>query len=97
LHNYQDNICIPILRNVAAAMGPTSRILIAEIIIPDMPEVGEDMVAYWMDMVMLSIGGKERTKEEFDALLDAAGLELVKIWPFAVGAQTVIEARLKRA
>src|SRR4051812_16082379 len=30
LHNYQDDVCVKILTNNAAAMGPKSRLLIAE-------------------------------------------------------------------
>ena len=94
MHNYQDGICIEILKNVAAAMGSTSRCLIAEIIIPVRTEVGEDMGAYWMDMVMLGIGGKERSLKEFEAILEPAGLRLVEVWNAEVGAQAVLEARL---
>lgn len=96
LHNYQDGVCIAILKNIAAAMGPKSRLLVAEIIVPARTEVGEDMGAYWMDMVMLAIGGKERSEKDYISLFNATGLELVKIWPAAVGTQTVIEARLRR-
>lgn len=77
-------------------MGPNSRLLIAEALIPAQTTTGEDMGAYLMDMVMISIGGKERNEKEYMTLLDAVGLELVKIWPFVVGAQVVLECRLKR-
>ncbi|TVY26782.1 O-methyltransferase [Lachnellula hyalina] len=97
MHNYQDNVCKTILENIAKAMGPTSRLLIAEIIVPARTTVGEDMSTYWMDMVMLGIGGKERRANEFSDLLQSVGLELVKIWPAKVGNQAVVEARLKGA
>lgn len=45
---------------------------------------------------MMMLTGKEKTKMEFERILDAAGLELVKIWPFQIGAQSMVEARLKR-
>lgn len=77
-------------------MSPKSRLLIAEIVVPAKTEVGEDMSTYWMDMVMVSIGGKERSEKEFVTLLESVGLELVKIWSAAVGNQAVLEARLKR-
>lgn len=48
-------------------------------------------------LVMLAIGGKERSEKEFATLLEASGLELVKVWPAPVGTQAVIEARLRRA
>jgi hypothetical protein len=78
-------------------MGPTSRLLIAETVVPALTEVREDIGTYWMDMVMLGIGGKERSEKEFAALFDAVGLELVKIWMAPNGRQAVLEARLKRA
>jgi len=96
LHNYQDGVCISILSNIAAAMGPTSRLLIAELIVPARTAVGEDMDAYLMDMVMISIGGKERDESGFGNLLGQVGLEAVRVWRAEVGQQSVIEARLKR-
>ncbi|KAF4625303.1 hypothetical protein G7Y89_g12866 [Cudoniella acicularis] len=96
LHNYYDDICQSILSQAAAAMGPTSRLLIGELVIPAKTEVGEDMSAYWMDMVMIAIGGKERSEKEFMELFESVGLELVKVWPYHVGNQAVLEARKKR-
>lgn len=96
MHNYQDNVCRAILENIIKAMGPSSRLLIAEIIVPARTTVGEDMSTYWMDMVMLGLGGKERRENEFKDLLESVGLELVKIWPAEVGNQAIVEARLKR-
>jgi hypothetical protein len=46
---------------------------------------------------MLAIGGKERSEKDYIILFEAAGIELIKVWPDAVGTQTVIEARLKKA
>lgn len=48
-----------------------------------------------MDMVMISIGGKERSEKEFVSLLESAGLVLYKIWPYAAGNQAIVEARLR--
>ncbi|CAL3965219.1 unnamed protein product [Diplocarpon coronariae] len=97
LHNYQDDMCHTILSNTAAAMTSTSRLLIGEIVVPPRTQVGEDPSTYWMDMLMICIGGKERSEKEFTALLEGAGLALVRIWPYAVGHQAMIEARLKSA
>jgi hypothetical protein len=78
-------------------MGRTSRLLIADLVIPPKTEVGEDMSPYWMDMVMIAIGGKERSEKEFKELFESVGLEFVKIWEEkGVGHQAVIEGRLKR-
>ncbi len=52
-------------------------------------------LVYWMDYSMMMLTGKEKTAKQFSSILDAAGLELVKIWPFAFGAQAIVEAKLK--
>ncbi|KAI9814557.1 MAG: hypothetical protein M1827_003112 [Pycnora praestabilis] len=94
MHNWPDDVCQKILSNTAMSMASDSRLLIAEMVVPERTG-GGDMTAYWMDFAMLVIGGRERSEKDFRDLLDAAGLELVKIWPSAIGPQTVIEARLK--
>ncbi|KAN0115172.1 o-methyltransferase-like protein [Hyaloscypha variabilis] len=94
MHNWQDNEARKILKNIADAMAPDSRLLIGEMVVPDIPE-GVDKTVYWMDLCMLIIGGKERSEKEFSDLLDSAGLKLIKIWRSKVGSQTVIECRLK--
>jgi hypothetical protein len=94
MHNWQDAECQKILQNIADAMAPDSRLLIAEMVVPKQPE-GIDKTVYWMDLCMLIIGGKERSEKEFSALLSSAGLKLVKIWRSKAGSQTVIECRLK--
>ncbi|CAG8952449.1 hypothetical protein HYFRA_00001196, partial [Hymenoscyphus fraxineus] len=91
LHNYHDPLATTILRNTVAAMGPSSRLLIADLVIPARTEVGEDMSPYWMDMVMLSIGGKERSEKEFRTLLGSVGVEVVGVW--MRGQQGVVEGR----
>ncbi|EPE31358.1 S-adenosyl-L-methionine-dependent methyltransferase [Glarea lozoyensis ATCC 20868] len=96
MHNYQDDVCISILKQAVAAMGPTSRLLIADLVIPAQTEVGEDMSPYWMDMVMIAIGGKERSEKEFKQLLEDVGLEFVKVWREEGGGQAVVEGRLKQ-
>jgi len=55
-------------QNIASAMAPDSRLLIAEMVVPIVPE-GIDKTVYWMDMCMLIIGGKERSEKEFSELL----------------------------
>jgi hypothetical protein len=95
MHNYEDDVCIEILKNQAAVMDPTSRLLIGEVVLPLRTKVGGEMTGYWKDVVMLMIGGKERSVDGFAKILEAAGLQLVKVWPFETGEQAVVEARLE--
>jgi hypothetical protein len=84
-----------ILKNVASAMGPTSRLIVADMILPDMTEMGGDMTTYWMDFSMMMLNGKEKSRKEFEEILNAAGLEIVKVWMYSFGTQAQIECRLK--
>jgi hypothetical protein len=94
MHNYQDSTCVQILQNTASAMGPKSRLLIAEMVVPTRAPLGSDLTPYWMDIAMLAIGGKERSEKEFARVLNAAGLRLVKIWMAEEGMHAVLEAVL---
>jgi hypothetical protein len=64
-------------------------------VLPSRTKVGGEMTGYWKDVVMLVIGGKERSPDGFAKILEAAGLQLVKVWPFKTGEQAVVEAKLK--
>jgi len=96
MHNWPDKECTQILANTATAMGPDSRLLIGEMVVPE-DTSRDDMTVYWMDFAMLTIGGRERSAKEFAGLLDAAGLKLIKVWKAPSGTQAIIEARLKDA
>jgi hypothetical protein len=96
LHNYLDDVCVELVKNITSAMGPTSRLLISDFVVPEKTEVGTDESVYWMDFVMMMLTGKEKTVKEFEDIFNAAGLELVKVWPASATAHAVMEARLKK-
>lgn len=77
LHDWDDELCINILSNCRTAMNNTSKLLIIEAIVSsgNTRDFSKDI-----DLAMLVIfGGKERTKIEWENLLDAADLKLVNI------------------
>jgi hypothetical protein len=76
-------------------MGPTSRLIVADLILPDKTEMGEDITIYWLDFSMMMLNGKEKTMKEFREIFDAAGLEIIKVWMYTFGSQAQIECRLK--
>ncbi|RDW75539.1 hypothetical protein BP6252_06681 [Coleophoma cylindrospora] len=49
LHDFYAPVCIEPVKNVAAAMGPTSRFIITDLLMPEKVEVGAEMTPYWMD------------------------------------------------
>ena len=90
-------MCIDILKSTVSAMGPDSRLIVCDMLVPEVVEPGRYKELYWLDLNLMSITGKEKTLAEFNDMFDAVGLELVKVWPSAVGATVQLETRLKRA
>ncbi|KAI6521689.1 hypothetical protein MCOR10_005856 [Pyricularia oryzae] len=87
VHDYSDKLAVNILRNTAAAMAPDSRILIAEDVATNPPHPLTAM----MDMLMLAVGGKERTLEDFEAVIKEAGLRVTSVSRSADSPMAVIE------
>ncbi|KZL69355.1 o-methyltransferase [Colletotrichum incanum] len=75
LHDYNDHIARGILQHISKAMAADSTLLIAEHVVewPPKPE------STAMDMLMLAVGGKERTAMEWALLLRSGGLTLERI------------------
>lgn len=77
LHNWPEAECIKILQATIPALGPHSRIIIDEVVLPD---VGVPWQAAYMDITMMSLfGAVERTKTEWETLIDKAGLKILDI------------------
>jgi hypothetical protein len=92
LHDWPDELCRKILANIVAAMRPGhSKVLVNENVIPDTG-------AYWettsLDLIMMEIGSGERTERQWHALLESAGLKIIKIWTAQRGVESLIECEL---
>jgi hypothetical protein len=77
LHDWNDGQCLTILSHCRKAMKPDGRLLIVEMVLPpgDAPHPGKIL-----DMVMLVlIGGQERTEAEYARLLHKAGFSLSRV------------------
>ena len=92
LHDWSDERCAEILRTCARSLNPGGVILVVESVL-DRP--GRELEAALSDLNMLVLpGGRERTEAQFDALFDAAGLELGRV--IDTGTQVaLIEARTR--
>jgi hypothetical protein len=76
LHDWNDDRAMEILRTIGTAAGPESRLLIVDGVI----EPGNEPNGMkWLDLLMLVIGGKERTEPEWRELLDGAGFTIDQI------------------
>ena len=80
IHDWNDNNAISILSNCRKAMNPDGRILLVETVIPPF---NEPCFGKWLDLMMLIVGGQERTEDQYRQLFLRAGLKLNRIIPTA--------------
>jgi hypothetical protein len=90
VHDWPEDRALTILRNVRAAIADDGLLQIIEFVPPadNGPHPGKltDL------MLMLLVGGRERTGPEYAQLLDAAGFEVQRIVPTSASV-SVVEAR----
>ena len=89
IHDWEDEESVAILRSCREAMGPEAAALVIE---RDLGPPNENPMAKLSDLNMFVMpGGRERTLDEYAALLDRAGLRLAATHPTTSG-HLVIEA-----
>jgi hypothetical protein len=78
LHDWDDEHCVAILRSCRNATVEGGRLLVVEEALPpgNAPSPGKIL-----DLVMLLVGGRERTRPEYRALFEQAGYELTRVIP----------------
>lgn len=77
IHDWDENAGLAILRNVRAAIDPDGKLLLLEMVLPDRASAhfGE-----MLDLEMLvTAGGRERTRTEYAELLRRAGFRLKRV------------------
>ncbi|KAE8145131.1 S-adenosyl-L-methionine-dependent methyltransferase [Aspergillus avenaceus] len=91
-HDWPDEICREILSNIIPAMTPGySKILINEHIVPS---TGAYCETTSLDMIMMTLGSRERTEDHWIKLLTSVGLKIVEIWSAQKGVESLIECEL---
>jgi hypothetical protein len=79
MHDWGDDACIAILKNCRREIYPGGRIVLVELL---MGEVGVAGFGPMVDLTMLvTLGGRERTLDEYKALLSTAGFRFSRITP----------------
>jgi len=90
IHDWPDEKAAQILRNVRAAAGPRATVLLVELVIP---KHDRDFPGKWVDLEMLlNLGARERTADEYRDLLGRAGFEMTRVVQTA-SPLSVVEAR----
>src|SRR6266571_776129 len=78
LHDWDDERSVKILANCRAAMNENGKVLVVDNVISPGNDPGWGKL---LDINMLIIGGRERTKNEFAAIFRDAGLKLTRVVP----------------
>lgn len=82
IHDWDDDDCVTILRNVRSAAG-SAPVLIIERIVPErIGQTPAETTVICGDInMMVATGGVERTRDEYRRLLESAGFELARLIP----------------
>jgi hypothetical protein len=75
-HNWPDAACLSILRHTAAAMSPYSRLIVADIVLPN---TSVPLLYSLLDLQIMTIAGMERSEKQWRELFNAAGLRISNI------------------
>ncbi len=83
IHDWSDEKAAVILANCRKAVGPERRLILIEQIEPTRSEDSAHARDVFMGdvLMMVMLGGRERTVEEFRALLETAGFQLTRVIP----------------
>lgn len=76
LHDWSDQDCCNILQTVKAAMKPDSKLYVIDAIVPEgnVPHFSKDLEAF-----LMTWGGQERDRTEFEKLFNKVGLKLSSV------------------
>ena len=91
--DWSDEENVLILKNIVASAHSDIRLVIGEFVIgaPNVPDFG--IIA---DLIMMSLlSGEERRMSEFEAILNAAGFEMIRVIP-TKSKMSLVEGRLKQ-
>ena len=80
IHDWSDEHCQTILRLIREKLPKEGRVLVCEMVVPDEPGPSPAKMLD-IEMLVMTVGGKERTAQEFGVLFASSGLRLKRIVP----------------
>jgi hypothetical protein len=80
LHDWSDERCSVVLANCRRSLARGGRLLVVDSVLTDQPESAFAKLLD-LEMLVLTPGGRERTRDELAVLLSRSGFELVRVLP----------------
>jgi hypothetical protein len=81
IHDWDDDRCLRVLRNCHDSMETNGRLFCVDSVLPPMGDTGATAAKLSDVLMLLAIGGKERTKQQWADLYCAAGFQITGITP----------------
>ncbi|MFJ5588426.1 methyltransferase [Streptomyces noursei] len=82
LHDWNDEQCRQILGHLRRVVPDAGRLLIVEPVLPAVADASGDVIRYLSDLNMLvNVGGRERTRDDFERLCRSAGFAVRGVTP----------------
>jgi hypothetical protein len=78
VHGWSDEGITPVLQKVKTAMGPSGKLIVLEMLVPDADD-GTHPSFLDLQMLLGSERGRERTRGDFERLFQKAGLRLADV------------------
>ncbi|MFH8371684.1 methyltransferase [Streptomyces sp. NPDC018031] len=98
LHDWSDDQAVTILGHCREVLPPGGRVLIVEPVLPEVvgtvgaAHAADDGITYLSDLNMLvNLGGRERTRKDFEEVCHRAGLSVVSVTPLEAAPFYLIE------
>ena len=89
IHDWPDEKAVEILKNTMDALGPDSVILIDDRVLPN---AGVHWYGTVLDMTMMSgLAAQERTEEQWNNLMEKAGLKIQNVWTYRHPYHSILE------
>jgi hypothetical protein len=94
IHDWDDARALKLLQVCRRAMSREARLLILDRVMPERIEpnpMGQSDVLLDLTMMLWTVGGRERTAQEFKTLLRSAGLQFQRVIPMQIS-DSIVEA-----
>ena len=81
VHDWDDEHCLRLLRNCHNSMQGNGRLICVDMVVPPMGDTGATPAKLADLLMMLAIGGKERTMEQWEDLYRSSGFRITSVTP----------------